>query len=65
MLASSVLVTLRRWAGRGAVGYQQLAEDGFAVLGERLRSAEERAVVGEVLRKVLGAQVSAGRRGGW
>lgn len=52
-----------RWAGRGAVGYQQLAEDGFAVLGERLRSAEERAVVGEVLHKVLGAQVSRGAGG--
>lgn len=46
-----------RWAGRGAVGYQQLAEDGFAVLGERLRSAEERGVVAEVLQKVLGAKV--------
>lgn len=46
-----------RWAGRGATGYQQLAEDGFAVLGERLRSAEERGVVGEVLHKVLRAQL--------
>ncbi|KAL4440107.1 hypothetical protein ABPG75_003108 [Micractinium tetrahymenae] len=49
---------LFRWAGRGAVGYQQLAEDGFAVLGERLRSAEERAVVAEVLEKVLGAKLN-------
>jgi midasin (ATPase involved in ribosome maturation) len=39
------------------VGYQQLAEDGFAVLGERLRGGDERAVVGEVLQKVLGAKV--------
>lgn len=39
------------------MGYQQLAEDGFAVLGERLRSAEERGVVAEVLQKVLGAKV--------
>ena len=46
-----------RWAGRGAVGYQQLAEDGFAVLGERLRSGEERLVVAEVLQKVLGAKL--------
>lgn len=42
------------------MGYEQLAEDGFAVLGERLRSAEERAVVGEVLEKVLGAKVRRG-----
>ena len=47
----------RRWAGRGAVGYQQLAEDGFAVLGERLRGEEERATVAAVLQKVLGAKV--------
>lgn len=44
------------------MGYQQLAEDGFAVLGERLRSAEERAVVVEVLQKVLGVKV---RRMSW
>lgn len=54
----------RRWAGRGAVGYQQLAEDGFAVLGERLRSAEERAVVEQVLQKVLSVKVSQCRAGG-
>lgn len=47
-----------RWAGRGAVGYQQLCEDGFAVLGERLRSQEERRTVQEVLQKVLGVKVS-------
>ena len=41
------------------MGYQQLAEDGFAVLGERLRIPEERAVVAEVLQKVLGAKVGA------
>ena len=42
------------------MGYQQLAEDGFAVLGERLRIPGERAVVAEVLQKVLGAKVGAG-----
>ena len=49
-----------RWAGRGAVGYQQLAEDGFAVLGERLRSAEERRTVQGVLEKALNVKVGAG-----
>ena len=39
------------------MGYQQLAEDGFAVLGERLRSGEERAAVAAVLQQVLGAQL--------
>ena len=51
---------LFRWAGRGAVGYQQLAEDGFAVLGERLRGPEEREVVAEVLHKVLGVRLDMG-----
>lgn len=48
---------LFRWAGRGAVGYQQLAEDGFAVLGERLRSQDERQTVQEALEKLLGAKL--------
>lgn len=48
---------LFRWALRGAVGYQALAEDGYAVLGERLRNGEERRTVLEVLQKVLGAKV--------
>jgi midasin len=48
---------LFRWAGRGAVGYQQLAEDGYAVLGERLRSDDERSTVHEVLLKILNAKV--------
>jgi midasin len=50
---------LFRWAGRGAVGYQQLAEDGYAVLGERLRSDDERSTVNEVLFKILNAKVSS------
>lgn len=66
MLGCSCLPVGRRWAGRGAVGYQQLAEDGFAVLGERLRSGEERRTVQEVLQKVLGVQVRMARgRAGW
>ena len=53
---------LFRWAERGAVGYDELAEHGSMILGERLRSAEERAVVVDVLQRVLKAQV-CGR--GW
>jgi len=48
---------LFRWAGRGAIGYQQLAEDGFAVLGERLRSAAEREMVLAVLDKLMKTKV--------
>lgn len=48
---------LFRWAGRGAVGYQQLAEDGFAVLGERLRTDVERVTVQQVVEKLLGVKL--------
>lgn len=48
---------LFRWAGRGAVGYQALAEAGFMVLGERLRAEEERSTVLTVLNKLLKANV--------
>lgn len=48
---------LFKWAGRGGVGYQALAEDGFMLLGERLRSAAERDTVRAVLEKELKAKV--------
>lgn len=48
---------LFRWAGRGAVGYQALAEAGYMVLGERLRVEEEQATVLSVLNKLLKAKV--------
>lgn len=49
---------LFRWAGRGAIGYQELAENGFALLGERLRGEDERRTVFEVLHRVLKVKVS-------
>jgi len=49
---------LFRWANREAVGYQQLAEDGFAVLGERLRTEDEQEVVKEVLEKVMAVKLN-------
>lgn len=50
---------LFKWAGRGAVGYQQLSESGYLLLAERLRSAPERAVVQEVLESVMRVKVSS------
>ena len=41
------------WGNRRANGYQALAEDGYALLAERLRSEDERAVVRNVLERVL------------
>ncbi|KAI9221601.1 hypothetical protein BC828DRAFT_64979 [Blastocladiella britannica] len=48
----AAFVTLRdlfRWANRPVVGYQQLAENGWMILGERVRSMAERKLVLEVL----------------
>jgi midasin len=50
------LVTPRdlfRWAARGGSGYQHLAEDGFLLLGERLRNDGERGTVREILERVM------------
>jgi midasin len=44
---------LFRWAERGAISYQDLAENGFLILGERLRDAQEREVVASVLQSCL------------
>ena len=49
---------LFKWAGRGAVGYQELAEAGYLLLAERLRTAPERTVVQEVLESVMRVKVS-------
>lgn len=48
---------LFKWAGRGAVGYQELAENGYLLLAERLRTQEDRAVVRQVLEKQMKVQV--------
>jgi midasin len=44
---------LFRWAKRKSVGYENLASDGFRVLGERLRSENERMSLKRVLEKAL------------
>lgn len=47
--AFATLRDLFRWGGRGSVGYQQLAEDGYMLLAERARKPEDKAVVKEVI----------------
>ena len=44
---------LFRWAERGAVGYQQLAECGYMLLAERLRNLDERLTVRQSLERVM------------
>ncbi|CAG8438258.1 2742_t:CDS:10 [Acaulospora morrowiae] len=49
-------ITLRdlfRWAERGAIGYQELAENGYMLLAERVRRPDEKLVVKEVLENVM------------
>ncbi|KAH3671433.1 hypothetical protein WICMUC_004613 [Wickerhamomyces mucosus] len=49
----ATLRDLFRWAMREAVGYEQLAANGYMLLAERVRKSEEKIVVKEVLEKVM------------
>lgn len=53
----ATLRDLFRWAGRDAVGYQQLAENGYMLLAERVRRAEDKAVVKEVIEAEMNVQI--------
>ncbi|CAN3377160.1 hypothetical protein DIURU_003588 [Diutina rugosa] len=49
----ATLRDLFRWALREAVGYEQLAANGYMLLAERVRVPAERQVVQQVLEKVM------------
>ncbi|OLL27013.1 Midasin [Neolecta irregularis DAH-3] len=49
----ATLRDLFRWAGREAIGYQQLAENGYMLLAERIRRNDERQAVKLVIEKVM------------
>ncbi|PLW32003.1 hypothetical protein PCASD_16541 [Puccinia coronata f. sp. avenae] len=54
-------VTLRdlfRWGGRGALGYQELAEDGYMLLAERSQGEEEKATVKQVLEDLVNVTIN-------
>ncbi|WWC86817.1 uncharacterized protein L201_001696 [Kwoniella dendrophila CBS 6074] len=54
--SKSSFATLRdlfRWAERGAVGYQQLAEDGYMLLAERARQDEDKVVIKQVIEDIM------------
>ncbi|KAJ3798746.1 P-loop containing nucleoside triphosphate hydrolase protein [Lentinula aff. detonsa] len=53
----ATLRDLFRWAGRDAVGYQELAENGYMLLAERTRRDEDRVVVKEVIESVMGVRI--------
>ncbi|KAK8847475.1 hypothetical protein IAR55_005333 [Kwoniella newhampshirensis] len=49
----ATLRDLFRWAERGAVGYQQLAEDGYMLLAERARQDEDKVVIEQVIEEIM------------
>ncbi|CAG8469891.1 6305_t:CDS:10 [Ambispora leptoticha] len=54
-------ITLRdlfRWAERGAVGYQELAEHGYMLLAERIRKPDEKLLVKNVLETVMKVKIN-------
>jgi midasin len=53
----ATLRDLFRWAGRDALGYQRLAENGYMLLAERARRAEDKAVVKEVIETELNVRI--------
>ena len=53
----ATLRDLFRWAGRDAVGYQQLAENGYMLLAERARRAEDKAVVKDIIEAEMGVRI--------
>ena len=53
----ATLRDLFRWAGRDAVGYQQLAENGYMLLAERARRAEDKTVVKDIIEAEMGVRI--------
>lgn len=53
----ATLRDLFRWAGREAVGYEQLALNGYMLLGERVRKREERMVVKQAIEEVMRVKI--------
>ncbi|KAH9924312.1 midasin [Epithele typhae] len=53
----ATLRDLFRWAGRDAVGYEELATNGYMLLAERARRDDDKAVVKEVIEKVMKVRI--------
>ncbi|KAH9480590.1 Midasin [Psilocybe cubensis] len=53
----ATLRDLFRWAGRDAVGYQELAENGYMLLAERARRPEDKIVVKEVIETIMKVKI--------
>jgi midasin len=53
----ATLRDLFRWAGRDAIGYQELADNGYMLLAERSRRADDKAAVKEVIESVMNVKI--------
>lgn len=53
----ATLRDLFRWANREAVGYQQLADNGYMLLAERVRKEDEKLAVKKVLEEVMRVKI--------
>ncbi|KAF5333007.1 hypothetical protein D9758_015177 [Tetrapyrgos nigripes] len=53
----ATLRDLFRWAGRDAVGYQELADNGYMLLAERARREDDKAAVKEVIETIMGVRI--------
>ncbi|KAJ7625290.1 midasin nuclear AAA ATPase [Mycena polygramma] len=53
----ATLRDLFRWAGRDAVGYQELAENGYMLLAERARRDDDKVAVKEVIESVMNVKI--------
>jgi midasin len=49
----ATLRDLFRWAGRDAIGYQELAENGYMLLAERARREDDKIAVKEVIESIM------------
>ena len=53
----ATLRDLFRWAGRDAVGYQELAENGYMLLAERARREDDKAEVKSVIESIMKVRI--------
>ncbi|KZT09211.1 midasin [Laetiporus sulphureus 93-53] len=55
--AFATLRDLFRWAQRDAINYQELAENGYMLLAERARRADDKIVVKEVIESIMKVRI--------
>lgn len=57
----ATLRDLFRWAGRDAMNYQELADNGYMLLAERARREDDKAVVKEVVENIMKVTIDPAR----